>query len=351
MQFVSAATGRRRPGFTLVELLVVIAIIGVLIALLLPAVQRVREAGRRAACSGNGKQMGLAIHNFLSTHGRFPRAGKNLSGNTYADETIQSKASVNTQSWVITILPFIEETTRYDLWMGGETQANSLDKGPISAIACASSGWAVSANGVNGKPVSNWGAVMDKDYDGVRGILASSWGEAVVTRDSVKDGLSNSAMLGEIATHDPASKKFFWGHTSADSTREACQDVVPSSVADGYTPDYGYGLYPFNGFTVMVNMTSMPNSRACLQWAKSGSAIAIGGGGTAVSSWHPGGAHLVMGDGGVKFVNEDIDCGGTTAEPGNPWAVMYKTADSAANNKGVWGAIATRAGGESGKLP
>jgi prepilin-type N-terminal cleavage/methylation domain-containing protein len=98
---------RGRIAFTLVELLVVIAIIGVLVALLLPAVQAAREAARRAQCFNNLKQIGIAVLNFDSAKGRFP------AGATAAGTGIQS---VNSSTWSVDILPFAEQPAVYALW-------------------------------------------------------------------------------------------------------------------------------------------------------------------------------------------------------------------------------------------
>jgi len=117
----------RRIGFTLVELLVVIAIIGVLIALLLPAVQKVREAANRTQCANNLKQIGLGIHNFHDTYGRFPTApidgwsdlpglpANHLFGITYDASGTPLSVKAQTASWGFQLLPFIEQDNLYKL--------------------------------------------------------------------------------------------------------------------------------------------------------------------------------------------------------------------------------------------
>jgi prepilin-type N-terminal cleavage/methylation domain-containing protein len=90
-----------RPAFTLIELLVVIAIIGVLIALLLPAVQKVREAANRTQCGNNLKQMGIAIHNYHNTHNLLPPMGYHGSGE---------------MSWAVQLLPYLEQDNAYKEW-------------------------------------------------------------------------------------------------------------------------------------------------------------------------------------------------------------------------------------------
>ena len=110
---VSRGSLPAKRGFTLVELLVVIAIIGILIALLLPAVQAAREAARRMQCSNNLKQIGLGIHNYIASHGVFP-----ISVDPWTEGPRPTQGTSG-KGWIVSILPFVEQQDLYEQFIPG----------------------------------------------------------------------------------------------------------------------------------------------------------------------------------------------------------------------------------------
>ena len=289
-----------RHGFTLVELLAVIAIIGVLIALLLPAVQSAREAARRIQCANNFRQVGVAMHNYHATFQCFPPGSTWYKGVQPAScGPIPLAISYRGWGWGTFILPFVEQTQVYDMIdfkVGGhyyyESQNGCLNQAAAATripvfecpsdpqagelVAC-SSAFQTGSDPDEDLPLSNMAGIADSyehTCDGTYaihfrladGVMANLG--ACKARD-ISDGTGNTLMIGEVTGGGRGSfKGHFW---------------VTRAIMDT-----GDGI---NGPTTLTG--GLP--------AEDYSRSDVG-----PSSYHPGGCHFLLADGSVHFLAENI---------------------------------------------
>ncbi|MEO8496660.1 MAG: DUF1559 domain-containing protein, partial [Planctomycetota bacterium] len=200
----------KKQGFTLVELLVVIAIIGILVALLLPAVQAAREAARRMSCDNNLKQVALSMHNYHDTHKLFPPGQFNLLGTNTPGTTFMREC------WMQPMLPFIEQQplfekiqigrqTNYTFYIRGAAEVilqsfvcPSDPNGPKNVTAGAASATAATNQGFHGNYVACAGSTafgnngQGNNLDGVFYSLSQTKFASII------DGTSNTLMFSEI---------------------------------------------------------------------------------------------------------------------------------------------------------
>jgi len=369
--------GGKFSGFTLVELLVVIAIIGILIALLLPAVQAAREAARRMTCTNNMKQITLAVHNFHDTCNRIPCQGN------------QPGYSGGRWSHLTTLLPFIERTALYepiaaanftDPWNNANAQAAAQT--PIDNFVCPSdSGGKGHAPALNPSDVGSSGGIEQAwntmcTYSINRGDFFFGWQwyesrgmpghrNQVVGFSGVTDGLSNTVFGSEVSTatsRATGSGLPVRGHIAlgiepdmrySDSPK-LCLDAAMGNRIIG--PGAGYYLSnrwwdAITGYTGFFTCLP-PNSPSCVNRL----AYTEWGGGeeplVSASSFHTGGVNVSYVDGSVRFISDTIDTGRLDTmparDPNNGNRYHLYTGPSL---YGVWGSIGTRSGGESVSVP
>lgn len=278
-----------RRGFTLVELLVVIAIIGILIALLLPAVQAAREAARRSRCSNNLKQLGIGIHNYHDANNRFP-----ISVSAWS-EGPRPAANCTGKGWILSTLPYLEQGPLYqqfipafttNLWNAAcanamKTQLPVLQcpsDSSVNELSTAQYQWGgtqvalTSYKGVIGDTRMGGAVSIHQGTEpdchttiGCNGIFYRNSYQDRVSFASVSDGTSNTFMVGEDVPKENNHSAAFYSNGDYASCH-----APPNYFPNPSTPDDWWNVISFR-------------------------------------SKHPGGVQFCMADASVRFIPQTID--------------------------------------------
>lgn len=284
-----------RAAFTLVELLVVIAIIGVLVALLLPAVQAAREAARRMSCSNNIRQIALGMHNYHDTNSTLPI---NYGGNQ------QYNTNGTGRSWIAGLLPFIEQGNLANQIVAGAPLSNAANKlvseTPIPGLMCPSDGsngrgkLPQRANVGDTRAITNYKAVAGGNW---------AWGDHNISQASTaRWGGSNNGLdrgngiICRNADNQTGNYTTFADVTDGTSNTFAIGEAVPAWCSHSW-------WYWFNGSTATCGVplnyrkgkVNLPP--ALDDWGRNYSFF----------SQHPGGVYFAFVDGSARFVNDNID--------------------------------------------
>jgi len=286
-----------RRAFTLIELLVVIAIVGILIALLLPAVQQAREAARRIQCKNNLKQIGLAVHNYESSLRVFPPSSTSGFGQgawNYPG-TGPSDAAIHLHSFASLILPYIEAGAVYNNINYSVSSLDPVNRNMGSQILpfyrCASfAGNDFSADplytttvGFDRFAIRNYVAMGARTVLGLSGAIPADGvlfpGSRTRFRD-ITDGTSNTVMITETREQDAA----VWIDGTTASVAARWFNVMAPPTFAGATNAINYEPYfPGRVFPNSIGQRFGP------------------------SSFHEGGAHHLLCDGSVRFLSENLD--------------------------------------------
>ncbi len=358
------------------ELLVVIAIIGVLVGLLLPAVQAAREAARRMSCSNNIRQIGLALLNYESTYKMLPSS---ITGTQDVGGRGPDWSNMGSASALISLLPFMEEGPMYNQIMstftynygqcryngqatpaGGPCPWDTINGGfvpwrtQIATLRCPSDPGRVAAQADFAVALTDYGFCFGDTVEGLhwetstnanRGMFQARYSRRL---GDATDGLSNTILVSEIGTSDGEKRTQGWvvnGIANVNNQPQLCKQIarfnkIPSTF-------WGQmGAWRGNRWTqgtpafTAVNTVLPPNSASC---TVAGYPSDLEWGIYSASSYHPGGAHVVLGDIATKFITDTIDTGNLMAPAPN-----FESRNNIFGKSpyGAWGALGTRNGGE-----
>ena len=322
---VTAFPFPRRPmrrmfgGFTLVELLVVIAIIGLLISLLLPAIQATREAARRMSCTNNLHQLGVAIRCYESAKKKFPPAAFVTRNGDLVDLRAGPRLS-----WVVAVLPYMEGSSLYKMFdmkktafsQPGNPQAMSIeglmcpDDSPVGRFFA-------DASLTSGKQFAkgNYAAFVSPYHTDLQlmfpGALIATGQEA----KKVTDGLTRTLMLSEVRTRkQPQDQRGAWALPWSGSSLLAFDMHQNGSYSSRYlanSASLGQTQPPNNRGPNVDMLYACPDigdaqmhNMPCAQWQSGGGWNYLS---AAPRSLHPGGVNATFMDGHLGFVREDID--------------------------------------------
>ncbi|MBN9122215.1 MAG: DUF1559 domain-containing protein [Planctomycetes bacterium] len=306
-----------RRGFTLIELLVVIAIIAILIGLLLPAVQKVREAAARMSCSNNLKQLGLALHNYHDQNNKMPpgcEPDKNSSGAVTASWR---------SSWKVYILPHIEQQNIFQGWSftSSSGYSNAANTGRVNNITiktyrCPSSNlpdfYSTSYNAGSIEMFTTYVGVAGSSADttassGSYGIVSGGgilYPNSKVTMVGITDGTSNTLLVGEQSSHlRDSNNQPIIGSFNAITSQGPHGWTMGANGDNREPPNYQSGgdNRAFNTTTVRypINQNGMSNNCGNGTCDNTGTNLPF-------SSGHSGGANMLMADGSVRFMTNSV---------------------------------------------
>ncbi len=315
----------RRAGFTLVELLVVIAIIGVMVGLLLPAVQAVREAARRMSCQNNLKQLGLAVHNYENTYKRFPPGTRNGDpANSGGANDPWTAGPHRKGSVLVKILPFLEQQPLYDqLDFRGDIEQQLITLGFAGTDGKKMPVYICPSDGTTGTRLSgaqqfyNYAtSIGNQNMDG-RGWCDIYPNNSHLTRATGVYGgnLFQNGSVGHGSVNSGQNisgvfSRFNWGAKFSDITDGTTSTIMFGEILPSCGDHHRGGWYNANALwtatTGGINFNTCrkrqvaDNQQNCNDFSNWQTSQAF-------KSDHPGGAQFVLCDASVTFLSETVD--------------------------------------------